>query len=233
MSTITLTDEMVDLLREGAKTAYGRCCYPVEARKNGRTVQALYDAGLAYRGDNGETPLITDAGRAAVGGPSREEMQSRELGAYSAAARAAAPVTPSQRAVALKHSTRKNERVAFLLVVHDEADNWMRVSVDGNPAKAPPFFTKSRFGEPELVVTIRSGRFAVGHLAGGIVIERGFTQRNVPLLFKGADWTKEEVGAWRSLRLEMLALRNELEKQRRRAKGHRPEPTKYRFGESA
>jgi hypothetical protein len=75
---IALTPEMVELLRKGAATYYGRICYPKDTRANWRHLAPMHQAGLFYWGENGETPIITDAGRRAVDGPSLTELHIKE-----------------------------------------------------------------------------------------------------------------------------------------------------------
>lgn len=80
-----LTDDMRALLEEGAKTTYGRCCFPRDRkdRKVDAAVWALREAGLVFMGDNGETPIINDAGREAINAPTRAEVLDRELAGYA------------------------------------------------------------------------------------------------------------------------------------------------------
>jgi hypothetical protein len=76
---IALTPEMTELLRVGAATSYGRICFPFEVKDHGRELVQLTAAGLLFWGENGETPIITDAGRKAVGGVPQPELMKAEF----------------------------------------------------------------------------------------------------------------------------------------------------------
>lgn len=81
--TPALTDEMRQLLERGAATLYGRICFPFEARKIVPVLNEMRELGLLFWGDNGETPIITEAGRRAVNGPSATELTTAEMRAHS------------------------------------------------------------------------------------------------------------------------------------------------------
>lgn len=67
-----LSPEMAELLTAAAQTTYGRICYPYQARKLGPVLAAMRASGFIWY--DGATPMITDAGRQAVGGPSFLEL---------------------------------------------------------------------------------------------------------------------------------------------------------------
>lgn len=83
MSRRALTADMVPWLERGAATSYGRICFPREARENGPLFGRMHAAGFFFWGDNGETPIITDAGRAAVNGPTTADLLAVEFMASS------------------------------------------------------------------------------------------------------------------------------------------------------
>jgi hypothetical protein len=75
---IEITPEMRKLLEVGASTSYGRICYPRDTKANWQHLAPMHEAGLLYWGENGETPIITDAGRRTVNGPSTTELHIKE-----------------------------------------------------------------------------------------------------------------------------------------------------------
>jgi hypothetical protein len=72
VTTDDLTPEMVELLTAAAQTTYGRVCYPFQVRGRERVLAAMQARKFLYW--DGATPMITDAGRVAVGGPSFLEL---------------------------------------------------------------------------------------------------------------------------------------------------------------
>lgn len=80
-----LTQEQVDLLKIGARTRMGRIC-SVGEKEHSRAMAGLERRALAY--DDGTTWWIRDAGRAAIGAPSYDEMAARELATPLVAGRA-------------------------------------------------------------------------------------------------------------------------------------------------
>lgn len=85
-----LSPEMVELLMAAAATSYGRVCFPYQCRGPvGLLLVQARALGLIYY--DGSTPMITDAGRKAVGGPSDLELYRKnraELCFFTAVARA-------------------------------------------------------------------------------------------------------------------------------------------------
>jgi hypothetical protein len=125
----------------------------------------------------------------------------------------------------LDYSKRQFDRVAMLLVVHDEGPRHMRISVDGaEPQNVPKDLIK---------VQMREGQFALATLLGKHVMEFKFSQGRAPVLTKSRTWAKDEIEQWRSLRPRLQELRDHLEEERRRRKGYRKQYARGRFGEGA
>jgi hypothetical protein len=74
-----LSQELVELLTAAAQTTYGRVCYPYQCRGPvGLLLVQARARGFIYY--DGATPIITDAGRKAVGAPTELELICKNRG---------------------------------------------------------------------------------------------------------------------------------------------------------
>ncbi|MEH2508657.1 hypothetical protein V1291_000011 [Nitrobacteraceae bacterium AZCC 1564] len=128
-------------------------------------------------------------------------------------------------------SNRRFERIAMAMVIHEERPLAVRVSTDGDIAKAQWL--------PRKLITFskETDEFALVVMPGGIAIDRKFAQGTIPVLFSGRDWTPEQVEAWKALKKSLVRSRESLKRDAtrrkfgRRMKVYDSKLPSYRVGE--
>jgi hypothetical protein len=219
---LTLTDEQRLLLETGASTAYGRCCYPRDVRPIRHALNELYDLGLIHWGDNGETPIITEAGRQAVGGKTEGELR---LAEFAAAARPVTVQAPKEAPLDFKF--RYGRTLVFAMVEHrqNDAGTASLLSLNGYHADAKWF--------PKYKLSIQRSRieprFMVVTMPGALANEKGLQpQPTHPRLSAMIAWSDESKAEWESVCAKRIEINNAVQGSRPKRKH-----TKHRFGEFA
>ena len=229
---MNLTDDMVVLLQEGATTSYGRICLPMEVARQYEVLRKLVDAKLAWWDGTG-TPLITDSGRAAVGGPSRDDLLQQE---QEAIARRYRPTEQSYQYSAdaipfspLDARFRAGQTMVYAMVEHrtNPAGTAVLLSIDGDWHIAK-WFPKVRL---EIQRSREVDRFMVVQMPGRLANEKKLpTQQSRPRLTATIAWTDEQEAAWRSVTDWRLKVNNSIQ---RNSRSYRRQPQRFRFGETA
>jgi hypothetical protein len=137
-----------------------------------------------------------------------------------------------RRRRAAEASRRREERIAFLFVLHGETPESLRVSVDGDENRAQNLYINS-YGKPAIVEQKRVDNFLLCHLPGWMVIKFGLVQTGKPRLSDAVKWSDEQRAQWNALRPDLMRLRHGLQEHDRRRRGLTRAPTRFRFGESA
>jgi hypothetical protein len=117
-------------------------------------------------------------------------------------------------------STRANETIALILVIHRETDRGIKGSVDGKEihgeAGLEQWFPKSLVD-----VRKRLGEFALVTMKGRVAIQRHTAQASLPRLSDSVIWSVDQRTRWAEMKRELSRLRQALEDERRASCGKR------------
>jgi hypothetical protein len=112
-----LSPELVELLTAAAQTTYGRVCYPYQCRGPlGLLLVQARARGFIYYDD--ATPIITDAGRRAVGAPTELELICKNRGGlFGKVGEAATRRRPDDPRSRITYQSYRTARMFCTLVV--------------------------------------------------------------------------------------------------------------------
>lgn len=125
---------------------------------------------------------------------SREDVAKLAADAYAAVKEGAEKMIADMHKPCEVPSRRRFERIAFAMFIHDERPLAVRVSPDGDIAKAQWL--------PRSLIDLNkeTDEFAMVVMPGGIAIDRRFAQAKIPTLTDKREWTSEQREAWKRLR---------------------------------
>lgn len=122
----------------------------------------------------------------------------------------------------------RNSIITLMVAQHDQRENSILVSVDGNPANAEriPLRRKpNKQGEPGAPITLidttvralsdTACGFLIIHIPGWLASDHDFTLCDLPQISPDVDWTAEDLACWESLQEGMRFRRESQERQRK------------------
>jgi hypothetical protein len=132
-----LSPEMVELLTAAAQTVHGRICYPYEVRGREKLLADMRARGFAWY--DGAQPMITDAGRKAVGAPTELELMCKSRRAFAKAGQAVTRRQPDDPRSRIAYQCYRSARMFCTLVVKlaepPIGARGLKCSMNGDPAR--------------------------------------------------------------------------------------------------
>lgn len=205
MPDATLSSAMVELLTAAGQTTYGRICYPYQARGRERLLADMRARGFIYY--DGATPMITDAGRKAVGCPTELELICKNCGRLfvkgDVISARRQPDDPRSR---MTYQSWRSARMFCTLVVKlaepSPEDRSLRCSMNGDPLR---WFTLPLKKHPIIIQPESKDPFVLA------VVERWLAKPFdpkriteladvIPDLCDSVEWTDEQKADWNRLR---------------------------------
>jgi hypothetical protein len=105
------------------------------------------------------------------------------------------------------HRRRGDDIILLLVTVPErETDLAYRASTDGDASKAVSF--PKSLVQPGIICTDADGLFIVAKVKAWVAIDRQMKQASVPLLFEGAEWTKDQRAAWKHMQARLKGARS-------------------------
>jgi hypothetical protein len=226
-ATLTRHDvspEMAELLRSGAADHLGIVCSPGQVQKNWRLLRELQALGLV-RLPTVDRPVVTDAGRAAVGAPSQAQVDRARFVEMCSRRPRLVPERRRDPRTEFDYRSYRSMSYACTLVMKqpDARENPPSTRVGRSLTSDPQFLGPRN----SIVLQESEGRFVLAVMPDWLISRAGLSTYPLPLDEADPAFTDDERKLWDRLRLVCYSVNARI-----RTAGHK-RPERFRYGESA
>jgi hypothetical protein len=219
-----LTPEMADLLRAGAADHLGIVCSPGQVQKNWKLLRELQALGYV-RFPTVEQPVVTDAGRAAIGAPSQAQIDRARFVEMCSRRPRLVPERRRDPRTEFDYRSYRSMGYACTLVVKqpDPRENPASTRVGRSLTSDPQFLGPRN----SIVLPESEGRFVLALMPDWLISRAGLSTYPLPLDETDPAFTDEERKLWDRLRQVCFSVNARI-----RTAGHK-KAERFRWGESA